>query len=257
MEYMNDKIIKTRNGPIHFNPSQLNPYTQGIHTEETSTNKQSLTECMVFDYSKEMLLEQAQANPGKPLTIRGVFQRAGVKNQNGRVYTKEVLEREAIKYMENFIKPRRSLGELDHPDSSVVSLKNTSHLVTELAWNGDDLVGVIEILPTPNGSILKELLLSGVSVGISSRGMGTVKKNNQTNEDIVQDDFELIAFDLVSNPSVMDAGFQLAENRQPMNESVIPLITPEIENKLVVDSYNELLQNAISWVDRHPSYRQS
>jgi len=144
--------------------------------------------------------------------VKGILQRASVQNQNGRVYPKEILEREAKKY-ETLIKERRALGELDHPDSSVINLKNVSHNVKEIYWNGDDLMGVVEVLPTPSGNILKELLRAGILLGISSRGMGSVKPIGE-NKVEVGDDFELIGWDFVSNPSTHGAFMT------PMNESI-------------------------------------
>jgi len=151
------------------------------------------------------LLNEAADDPSRPLIVQGVLQRANAKNQNGRVYPKDILEREVKKYDDSFVKERRALGELDHPDSSVVNLQNVSHNVLEMMWNGDDLVGKVEILPTPSGNILKALLKAGIKLGISSRGLGSVRKNVRENADEVQDDFELIAFDFVSNPSTRGA----------------------------------------------------
>lgn len=148
---------------------------------------------------------------GKTL-VKGVLQRAGAENQNGRVYPKSILEREAKKY-EQLIKERRALGELDHPDSSVINLKNVSHNIREIHWEGDDLVGTVEILPTPSGNILKELLNAGILLGISSRGMGSTKPVGG-NKVEVQEDFELVGWDFVSNPSTHGAFMR------PMNESV-------------------------------------
>ena len=122
--------------------------------------------------------------------------------------------REAKKYFENFINQKRAMGELDHPESSVVNLANVSHNITEMNWNGDDLMGTVEVLPTPSGNILKELFKSGIRLGISSRGMGSVEPMNENGASEVQDDFELIAFDFVSNPSTHGAFMY------PMNESV-------------------------------------
>lgn len=150
-------------------------------------------------------LNEGTDDPSKPLVVQGVLQRANAKNQNGRVYPKDILEREVKKYDDNFVKERRALGELDHPDSSVVNLQNVSHNVVEMMWNGDDLVGKVEILPTPSGNILKALFKAGIKLGISSRGLGSVRKNVRENADEVQDDFELIAFDFVSNPSTRGA----------------------------------------------------
>ena len=121
--------------------------------------------------------------------------------------------REAKKYTENFINQKRALGELDHPDSSVVNLQNTSHNVTEMHFNGDDLVGTVEVLGTPSGNILKELFKSGIKLGISSRGLGSVESVGDGSHQ-VPPDFELIAFDFVSNPSTHGAFLS------PVNESV-------------------------------------
>lgn len=148
--------------------------------------------------------------------VKGVLQRAGAENQNGRVYPREILEREVNKY-EKLIKERRALGELDHPDSGVINLKNVSHNVREVHWEGNDLVGTVEILSTPSGNILKELLRSDIMLGISSRGMGSTKpiSNNRVQ---VEEDFELIGWDFVSNPSTHGAFMA------PMNESVVKQI---------------------------------
>jgi hypothetical protein len=167
--------------------------------------RELLIDCIAFDYVKDNLFEAANTDPNRRLVVKGILQRSGVKNQNGRVYTKNVLLREASKYTENFVKERRALGELDHPESSVVNLQNVSHNVLEVHWEGDDLIGSIEVLPTPNGNILKELFRANIRLGISSRGMGTVQKDMHEGADIVQDDFELIAFDFVSNPSTRGA----------------------------------------------------
>ena len=141
------------------------------------------------------------------LLVSGVLQRAGAKNQNGRVYPMETLVREAKKYTESFIAERRALGELDHPDSSVVNLNNVSHNVLDMKFKGKDLVGTVEVLSTPSGNILKELFKSGIRLGISSRGMGSVKEvMREAGETLeVQPDFELVCWDFVSNPSTHGA----------------------------------------------------
>lgn len=144
--------------------------------------------------------------------VKGILQRADAQNQNGRVYPREILEREVDKYQQ-LIKERRALGELDHPDSSVINLKNVSHNIRECLWEGDDLIGVIEILPTPSGNILKELLKSGIRLGISSRGMGSVEQIGE-NKVRVGKDFELLGWDFVSNPSTQGAFME------QINESV-------------------------------------
>jgi len=177
-------------------------------------NKQLLVDYTVFEVSPQAINESLTQNNGK-LIVSGVLQRAEAKNQNERIYPKEVLMREAKKYANEFIAERRALGELDHPDSSVVNLNNVSHNVLEMAWKGDDLVGKVEVLGTPSGNILKELFKSGIRLGISSRGMGSVKEvmREGGNTLEVQPDFELIAFDFVSNPSTHGAFLS------PVNES--------------------------------------
>lgn len=144
--------------------------------------------------------------------VKGILQRADAQNQNGRVYPKNILEREVKKYQQ-LITERRALGELDHPDSSVINLKNVSHNIKECYWDGDNLMGVVEILPTPSGNILKELLRSGIRLGISSRGMGSVKEIAEGKVK-VGDDFELLGWDFVSNPSTQGAFME------QLNESV-------------------------------------
>jgi len=128
----------------------------------------------------------------------GVCQKSGTKNGNGRVYRKETLQRE----VENYQKANGE-SELDHPDDSVINLKNASHLVTKMWWDGESVMGKIEVLNTPSGKILKELVKSGIKLGISSRGLGSVNERN--GETIVEDDFQLICFDMVSEPSTPNA----------------------------------------------------
>ncbi len=133
----------------------------------------------------------------------GVIQKAGTKNGNGRIYRKETLQREIESY-QKAISERRALGELDHPDDSVVNLKNSSHLVSKTWWDGDNVMGKIEVLDTPSGKVLKALLKSGVKLGISSRGLGSVSEG-ANGTIMVEDDFQLICFDIVSEPSTPGA----------------------------------------------------
>lgn len=149
------------------------------------------------------LLTESTTKPGV-FEVTGIMQRAGAKNQNGRIYKREILEEEVRNYVENFVKVGNAYGELDHPESAIVSLKNASHVVKELWWNGDDLMGKVELLNTPSGNIVKEILKGGHTIGISSRGTGSV---TQTNEGtlMVQPDFELVCWDFVSNPSTQGA----------------------------------------------------
>ena len=195
-------------------------------------NKKLLVDCITFDVTPEMINESMEKNNGR-LLVKGVLQRADAKNQNGRVYPQEVLMREAKKYADVNIKERRALGELDHPDSSVVNLNNVSHNIVEMHWAGKDLVGTVEILSTPSGNILKELFKCGIKLGISSRGLGSVKQLGENSVE-VQKDFELIAFDFVSNPSTHGAFLK------PMHESVDKSINTSTSkytqvNKLITD----------------------
>ena len=136
--------------------------------------------------------------------VTGIMQRAGAKNQNGRIYKREILEDQVREYIENFVKVGNAYGELDHPESPIVSLKNASHVVKELWWEGDDLMGKVELLNTPSGNIVKEILRGGHTIGISSRGTGSVQQTNEGTL-MVQPDFELVCWDFVSNPSTQGA----------------------------------------------------
>lgn len=183
-----------------------------------NTEKKLLVECITFE-ADPRLLRESNEHPSQPFRVQGVLQRKGKKNQNGRIYPDEVLMREAQKYAQTFIAERRAMGELDHPESSVVNLKNVSHNVLEMHWQGDDLVGTVEVLTTPNGNILRELFRNGIKLGISSRGLGTLKKISE-NSAIVGDDFELIAFDFVSNPSTQGA-FMMPTGQISIAEGIV------------------------------------
>lgn len=161
----------------------------------------------------ESILKESVENPGQ-FFVEGVFQRANAKNQNGRVYSKLILERECNKYLETAVKESRAFGELDHPNSTVVQLEKASHIVRDLWWDGDDLLGKAQLLNTPNGNIAKNILEQKCKIGISSRGTGNVKNTNEGVLD-VQDDFELICFDFVADPSTLGAFMN-----QSLNESV-------------------------------------
>lgn len=162
----------------------------------------------VFDYTPDMIKESRDKNNGK-VVMKGILQKADTLNQNGRIYPMNVLEREIRNY-QKFIAENRALGELDHPDSSVVNLKNVSHVIKEAYLDRGVVYGTVELLDTPSGKILQSLVESGVKLGISSRGVGSVKK--QGDYHIVQDDFQLICWDYVSEPSTPGA-FMLPEGR--------------------------------------------
>jgi len=160
-------------------------------------SKSLLIEVNPFKLSSPLLTENVNKDNGNVL-VEGILATAEVKNGNGRYYSKELWQREMDKYNE-LIEQRRSMGELDHPESTVVNLKNVSHLISEYYWDGNNVMGKIEILPTPSGNILKELIKNGCTVGVSSRGMGSLEQRGEIME--VQDDFELLCWDFVSTPS--------------------------------------------------------
>ncbi len=161
-----------------------------------------------IEVSPAQINESLAQNNGK-LIVSGIMQRGSTSsdrafNQNGRSYPLPILKREADNYKKTFVKERRALGELDHPESQVVNLANVSHNVLDLWWQGNDLMGKIEILSTPSGNIAKELLKSGIRLGISSRGMGSVRELGEGKVE-VEEDFEIVCWDLVSNPSTQGA----------------------------------------------------
>ena len=183
-----------------------------------------LTEYRPFKVSKRLAEQAVKKNT--PLIVEGVLQRAEAKNQNGRVYPKEILEREVKEYMRGPVAENRAMGELDHPESSVINLQNVSHTVKKCWWDGDDVMGRVEILSTPAGNILKALFASGITVGISSRGMGSVSENLAEGTMTVEDDFELLCWDFVSTPSTHGAFMRPADNKNVninINEGKIQL----------------------------------
>tara|TARA_E500000331_G_C17083833_1_gene638118 strand:- start:247 stop:858 length:612 start_codon:yes stop_codon:yes gene_type:complete len=185
--------------------------------------------------NKEELKEAIEAGTSR-LTMKGILQKANTLNQNGRVYPYEILEREVRNY-QKFINENRALGELDHPDSSVVELKNASHIIKEAYMDGDVCYGTVEILDTPSGKILKSLVSSGVTLGISSRGVGSTRREGD--HQVVQDDFQLICWDFVSEPSTPGA-FMMKEGRE-ITESELR----KVFNK--TDRLNRIFNDVLKW----------
>jgi hypothetical protein len=173
--------------------------------------KQVLIETQFFT-AKPLKLVEGTVPTSNPL-VEGILATCEVKNGNGRYYSRELWEREMDKYMEN-VNANRALGELDHPDSSIINLKNVSHNIKKIWWDGDNVMGAIELLPTPSGNILRALFENKIPVGVSSRGMGSLKQMGDLME--VQDDFELLCWDFVSTPS--NPGSYMKEKGM-MNES--------------------------------------
>jgi hypothetical protein len=191
--------------------------------------KQVLIETQFFT-AKPLKLVEGTVPTSNPL-VEGILATCEVKNGNGRYYSRDLWEREINKYMEN-VKANRALGELDHPDSSIINLKNVSHNIKKIWWDGDHVMGAIELLPTPSGNILKALFDNGIPVGVSSRGMGSLKQMGDLME--VQDDFELLCWDFVSTPS--NPGSYMKEVGM-MNESKLPTQTNKYQkvNSIITD----------------------
>lgn len=175
----------------------------------TNPSPKLITSWQPFEYNQQQIAESREANDGK-IVMRGILQKADTLNQNGRVYPLPILEREVRNY-QKFIKEKRALGECDHPDSSVVELKNASHIIREAWMEGNICYGIVELLNTPSGKILQSLVESGVTLGISSRGVGSTR--SEGSHQIVQDDFQLICWDFVSEPSTPGA-FMMREGRE-------------------------------------------
>jgi len=193
--------------------------------------QQLLTNYVPLMYDRNIIMEAISKN-GAVVLKNAILQRANVKNQNGRIYPRPILMREVEKYQQEFINQRRALGELDHPESPVVNLKNVSHNILNCHWEGDDLIGDIEVLSTPSGNILKELLKNNIRLGISSRALGSVKELGEGTVE-VGEDLQLISFDCVSNPSTHGAF---------INESVTPKKHDEysVINELIYDFLSEI-----------------
>jgi hypothetical protein len=206
--------------------------------------KQLLIEYLPFVISPQQLQEGFNKKTNN-LTVEGVIQRANAKNQNNRIYPREVLLRESETYTKGPIAENRALGELDHPDSSIINLKNVSHNIKKIWWEGDDLMGRIEVLNTPSGNILKTLFTEGVTVGISSRGMGSVKQIGE-NTVQVQDDFSILCWDFVSTPSTHGSYMRPIKNNS-INESFNPSLNTTYKYSRVNTIITEILCNRMGY----------
>ena len=199
------------------------------------SEKVLLREWYPLTVDKGVINESMRSNDGK-LFLKGILQKAETLNQNGRIYPKPILEREIRNY-QKLIDENRALGECDHPDTAVVELKNTSHIVREAYMKDDIVYGTIEILPTPSGKIIQDLISSGVTLGISSRGVGSVQSVGGNT--IVQEDFQLICFDMVSEPSTPGA-YMLSEGKK---------VNPGELNKVfnASDKINRIFNDILEW----------
>ena len=186
--------------------------------------KQVLIETQLFKPTKGLLSEGKMSERGNPL-VHGILATCEVENGNGRFYSEDLWRREIDKYMD-LVKQNRACGELDHPESQVVNLKNVSHNIKDINWDGKNIMGTIEILPTPSGNILKALIENGITVGVSSRGMGSLEQKGDIME--VQDDFELLCWDFVSTPSNPGSFMQTVNIN---NKGTININESKINNK--------------------------
>jgi hypothetical protein len=187
--------------------------------------KSLLIEVTPFNVSPKSLNESRDKTSGNPL-VETILTTVEEKNGNGRYYSKELWEREINKYAE-LVNERRALGELDHPDSQIINLKNVSHNITKVWWNGNKIMGILEILSTPSGNIVKSLIESGIKIGVSSRGMGSLKQVGEVLE--VQDDFDLLGWDIVSTPSNPNSWMS------PLNEGITTLNPYSKVNSIVTE----------------------
>tara|TARA_Y100000593_G_C4267766_1_gene315723 strand:+ start:377 stop:988 length:612 start_codon:yes stop_codon:yes gene_type:complete len=202
------------------------------------TSMRLLTDWTPFEYTPDMIKESREKNDGKVL-MKGILQKAETLNQNGRVYPRAILEREVRNY-QKFIRENRALGECDHPDSSVVELKNVSHIVREAWMEGDIVYGNVELLDTPCGKILQNLVEAGVTLGISSRGVGSTQ--NDGDRQVVQDDFQLICWDYVSEPSTPGA-FMMKEGREISQGEINSYFNKS-------DRLDRIFNDILSWEDK-------
>jgi len=194
-----------------------------------------LTEWTPLSYTADMIKESKDSHGGKIL-LKGILQKSDTLNQNGRVYPHSILEREVRNY-QKFIRENRALGECDHPDSSVVELKNASHIIRDAYMDGDVCYGTVELLNTPSGKILQSLVESGVTLGISSRGVGSTRREGDTT--VVQEDFQLICFDMVSEPSTPGA-FMMNEGKKVQTKDLDKFFTK-------TDRVDRIFNEILSW----------
>tara|TARA_B110000858_G_scaffold81604_1_gene94599 strand:+ start:195 stop:812 length:618 start_codon:yes stop_codon:yes gene_type:complete len=197
--------------------------------------RQTLIDTQFFKIAPQAITEALKTENGN-LIVEGRLQTAETKNGNGRFYPREILEREVKNYIDGPVKENRALGELDHPDSSIINLKNVSHNIKFIKWDGDDVIGTIEILPTPSGNILTELFRNGITVGVSSRGMGSLQPDSNGVQE-VQDDFELLCWDFVSTPSTPGAYVH------PISEGLDPSTTVSNTYHKINEIITEILCN--------------
>lgn len=194
--------------------------------------RQLLVDYIPFHVAKLSLVESKENPSDKRMRVKGKLQEADVKNGNGRVYPLEILKKQIDEYIKGPVSSKTATGELDHPESSVINLNNVSHLITKVWWEGNDVMGELLLLNTPSGKIAQEIVSAGIPLGISSRGMGSVKQIGESVE--VQDDFELLTWDLVSVPSTPNAYMKPVGLNENMQYNISPNNYQKI-NQLITD----------------------
>lgn len=188
----------------------------------------------VFNEDCEVLVE-ANENGSKSHYINGIFMQGDIKNRNGRVYPSAVLEKEMHRYNEQFVKTKRALGELGHPDGPQINGDRVSHLITEMKRDGSNFVGKAKILGTPMGNIVKTFIDEGVKIGVSTRGLGSVKQSNGIME--VQNDFHLATVDIVTDPSGPDCFVEgILENTQYFFDIATSSWRPSTAESAIIES---------------------
>lgn len=204
------------------------------------TDKFLLKEFTSIRLNEERIKQlQEDVNSGRPLVVTGVIQRADAKNQNGRIYPKNILKKECDRYLEEIVRNGMAIGELDHADDSVVHLQNASHIIDDLWWEDNDVLGKIKLLNTPAGNIAKTIVLSGIPLGISSRAVGSVSKNESTGADVVGEDLQIVAWDLVGVPSTHGAYLKMHEAKIIKNFDESKIYPPKFRVKQIL---SELLK---------------
>ena len=188
------------------------------------------------DYEVSPVIVEQNEKGEKEYFIQGVFMQSEIKNRNGRVYPKDIMEKEVNRYRENFIDKKRAFGELGHPEGPTINLDRVSHLITSLEEDGNNYIGKAKILSTPNGQIVRNLINDGAKLGVSSRGLGSVKESMGST--VVQEDFELICFDIVSEPSTPNA-FVYPKAQRGMYENKIN----EAKQNIVDDLFKKILED--------------
>jgi hypothetical protein len=199
---------------------------------------------LISEYNNQHVecIVEANEDGTKNHFIEGIFMQSETKNRNGRVYTKPIMEKAVDKYVTEQVKTKRAVGELNHPDGPTVNLDKVSHLITDLNWNGNDVVGKAQVLNTPMGNIVKGLLEGGVQLGVSTRGMGSLVNKNGTM--FVADDFILNTVDIVQDPSAPTAfvngimeGVDWVWNNGVIESQVIEKMETEIKQAPRADLY--------------------